>query len=232
MEVTNGSGCKVQPDAVSRVCETCEANWSWSPCTRFGIVALFLPFSTSTSPWEALSPDLGYGYFAMPAFLAGFVWLLTLRSLLPMRLTRPELWLCTALSVLGIMIPVSFWSWNIFAGQNSSAMPVGMWIYLIMLALLSTAGLGFLMLVRRLRLHPDYAAPSALRCGYLPNAIHCLYLFSGLTQEPDDLWRYRLEIGAVLVAVTVVLYPVEMGHFTRQGLRARQPKRPTPMSAI
>ena len=194
-----------------------------------GIVALFLPFSASTSPWEALS-DSGLRYLAMPAFLAGFVWLLTLRSLLPMRLTRPELWLCIALSALGIMIPVLLWFWNIFAGQNWWAMQLHEWIHLIMLTLLSTAGLGFLILVGRLRLHPDYAAPASLRCGYLPNAIGCLYLFSDFTQELYDLFRY-LEIGAVLVAATVVLYLVEMGHFTRQGLRARQPKRPTPMSA-
>lgn len=190
-----------------------------------GVVALFLPFTFSTSPCEALKYAEAR-HLALPAFLVALVWLLTLRSLLRFQLTRPELACCYVLATLAIMIPFVLPVWTVPATETPSPLQFRDWVYFALLGLLSLAGLGLLAWAQR-RLQPEYTAPVALRCGYLPNAISCLFVFSGLLREQDTIELFGLQIGAAVVAGIVVLYLGEIVFLLYHGQQVRFASCPT-----
>ncbi len=183
-----------------------------------GIVALFLPCIWGVSPWAVLakavqdssSAEGQFWFCAVPAFLAPFVWLLTLRSLFHRPLTRAELWLGAALVVLLMLVPLGFWLLR-FQATGGWTLPS--------LALLfgpALLGAGLLIILKRKGVASQFLAPLSLRCAYLPNAVFCLLFFSELGQD----WR-DLQVGAACVGATVILYLAEIVYLTRQGLRAR-----------
>jgi hypothetical protein len=183
-----------------------------------GIVALFLPVVWGYSPWTELAsfvqnPSSAEGQFwfcAVPAFLALFVWLQTLRSFFHRPLTKPELWLCAALVVLLMLVPLGIWLLRFQA--------TGGWTLPSLALLFGPAlfGAGLLIILKRKGVASQFLAPLSLRCAYLPNAVFCLLFFSELGQDWKDL-----QVGAACVAATLLLYLAEIVYLARQGLKTR-----------
>ncbi|MGA2444522.1 MAG: hypothetical protein ABSG50_03705 [Opitutaceae bacterium] len=183
-----------------------------------GIVALFLPFVWGYSPWKVLAesvqdPRSGaaeFWPFALPTFLTPFVWLQTLRSLFHRSLTRAELWLCAALVVLLMLVPLGFWLLKFLA--------TGGWTLPSLALLFGPApfAAGLLMTLKRKGVASQFLAPLSLRCAYIPNAVFCLVAFSEWGHDWKDL-----QVGAACVAATVILYLAEIVYLTRRGLKAR-----------
>ena len=183
-----------------------------------GIVALFLPFVWGYSPWKVLAesvqdPRSGaaeFWPFALPTFLTPFVWLQTLRSLFHRSFTRAELWLCAALVVLLMLVPLGFWLLKFLA--------TGGWTLPSLALLFGPApfAAGLLMTLKRKGVASQFLAPLSLRCAYIPNAVFCLVAFSEWGHDWKDL-----QVGAACVAATVILYLAEIVYLTRRGLKAR-----------
>jgi hypothetical protein len=185
-----------------------------------GIAALFLPFVWGYSPWIVLVgsvQDPGWGRdqlwpYALPGFVAPFACLQTLRSLFHQPLKKTELWLCLALVVLLMLVPLVFWLWLMVYGGGVSHLS-RLLALLFGLALLAA---GLLLTLKRKGVTSQFLAPLALRCAYVPNAVFCLLFFS----EWGHDWK-NLQVGAACVAATVLLYLAEVVCFTKQGLTAR-----------
>jgi hypothetical protein len=189
-----------------------------------GIFALFLPFYFEGSPWIVLAvfvrhlgsevsgglPPNPFMPLALPAFLAVFIWLQTLRSLFRKPLTKPELWLCIALVVLLMLVPLVWWLTDHELRDEAG------WSLLALLFGLALFAAGLLLMLKCRGVASQFLAPLALRCAYLPNAVFCLLLFSNGGRYWNDL-----HAGAACVGVTVVLYLAEIVYLTRQGLTTR-----------
>ena len=185
-----------------------------------GIAALFLPFVLDYSPWKVLAESVqnrslgadGAWPLALPAFLAIFVWLLTLRSLFHWPLRRAESWLHAGLAVPLMFVPLGFWLPLLEENANK-------WKLVLLAVLffgLALSAAGLLLILSRKGTAFGFLAPLALRCAYIPNAVFCLLFFSGWGHNWGDL-----RVGAACVGATVVLYLAEIVYLTRQGLTAR-----------
>lgn len=188
-----------------------------------GIVALFLPFVSGVSPWAALAWSVQHPRWladfilwpvALPAFLAAFVWLQTLRSLFRKPLTKPELWLCAALVVLLMLVPLVWWLWLMV----SMRLDVAEWRLPALLFGLALFAAGLLIMLKRKGVGFQFLAPLSLRCAFIPNAVYCLLLFSDGGKNWNDL-----QVGAACVGATVILYLAEIVYLARQGLKTRPP---------
>jgi hypothetical protein len=185
-----------------------------------GIAALFLPFVLDFSPWRVLAESVqnrnsgadGAWPLALPAFLAFFVWLLTLRSLFNWPLRRAESWLHAGLAVPVMFVSTGFWLPLLEESANEWKL-----VLLVVLFLgLALSAAGLLLILRRRGTAFGLLAPLALRCAYIPNAVFCLLFFSRWGHDWSDL-----RVGAACVGATVILYLVEIVYLTKQGLTDR-----------
>ena len=187
-----------------------------------GIAALFLPFVWGYSPWTLLAetvqdPSSGAARFwplALPAFLTPCVWLLTLRSLSPRPLSKPQLRLCVGLVVVLMLVPLVGWLWLTASSRAKPDTVDRIALGLLIGLVLFTAGL--LTTLKRKGVASQFLAPLSLRCAYIPNAVFCLLSFSELGQDWKDL-----QVGAACVGATVILYLAEIVYLTSQGLTTR-----------
>ena len=191
-----------------------------------GIAALLLPFTSGKSPWREIGGFLPwkFGWFwplALPASLAPFVCLQTLRSLFPPPLTKLELRLCTGLVGLLALFPLSLFWWEAVQSNGPAEWEKIIRLWLLFGSALVVAGL---LLTLKLRgVSAQFLVPIELRGSYIPGAVYGLLIFSEMGTD----WNL-LEVGAAFVGATVLLYLVEIVHLTRQGLKSR----PVAMSSI
>ena len=179
-----------------------------------GIVALFLPFTDDHSPWSELMNTIfdsfGFWPYALPAFVSLLVWVETLRSLSQKPPGKPELWFYALLAGLLSLVPLGFWLCSFISDKGG--LQLGDSIFLALLFGLTLFAVGSLAILKGKGVSFQVLAPLLLRCAYVPNAVACLVYFS----------RFRLQMGAAFVAVTVVLYLAEIVELTKLGWRARR----------
>lgn len=162
-----------------------------------GISAIFLPFSGSVSPMEAVR--YGFGGFldgiwklGSPFFLSVLILGASLHSIISGTLSKVERWIAYILSISIVCITLSFFI-------SSSPSDFSKWI--ILLATILPLAFGLFLVNRSLKIEKlkMFSPIMAMQTAYLGNCVFCLIGFY------DDL-----EIGAYCALVTAVLYVVHM----------------------
>jgi hypothetical protein len=167
------------------------------------VVLLFLPYTSGTSPWAAVSGSEGYAIALLgwPFFLAIVICIAQARLFLKQNFSGTERaiyrFLACAALVCGLaLLTLGTWTEG-FTKEN-----IG-WDL--------TFGIPFLvavfLIVFAIRLGPEKAALVALKAAWIPNAIMC-----GINFWPRSFFS-GWEIGAYLAAFTIVLYSVEIALF-------------------
>lgn len=169
-----------------------------------GTAALFLPFTSDTSPLRALVAAVTPGAFpfrliflAVPFFLSIAILAYQARSLMVDRIPDAEIAIAYALSivamlsVLGFIAPLAFADYVISRHETIS-----------IVVAIAFVGTNLLVLLRnrRAELPRDATAEAFLLGGYLPNSAFCLAAF-----YPDGLFS-GWNIGAYLIAVVSLGY--------------------------
>lgn len=167
-----------------------------------GTAALFLPFTSGVSPWEAVYKDFLGRFFLLgaPFFLSILILAWQARRLVVDRTSTAEIAVAYALSMVAMLSVLGFVTW-LLTVKDSPGKPNEIISIALCIAL---AGANMLLLVRnrRARLSREATAETFLLGGYLPNAIFCLVMW--YPQEIFSGW----EIGAYMIAVVCVGYVV------------------------
>lgn len=158
-----------------------------------GVVALFLPFSWSTTPLEAL-PSGSLWRFALPAFLAPFIFLASIRWLTAGGLSRPERIACDLLAVAALAA-------LLLTYLAVRGVPPRLTEWIGLLGPLLVLGFGAWEYLRNPKVGrgTPFGPILMLQGAYIANAILVLAGFF-----PD--W----EIGAYCVLVTTMAYAVQI----------------------
>ena len=160
-----------------------------------GIVAIFLPFTWSTSPFSAaLEKDLGLWKIALPAFLPVIIPIASLRWLFATTLSKPERAIAYFASAIGAVIVCITLSG---IATNLEGWPTNLIEWLSIIIPLVTLGVGLFTLFRTRKnlIVKPFLPIMMLQIIYLADCLLCLISFFG-----------EWQIGAYLSLVTAIAY--------------------------
>jgi len=163
------------------------------------IVLLFLPYTTDTSPWEAvrewndfwLGPEIAL--LGLPFFLSLLVFVVEAQLFLKKSLPKTERIVCHIFAYAALACGLLILTLGIRGNGFSEMIPL-----FLIFGIPSLIAISLMFLARRLG--PDKATLVAMRAAWLPNAITCGILF----------WTEGWQIGAYLAAFTIALYAGEI----------------------
>ena len=167
------------------------------------IVLLFLPYTSGTSPWVAVSGSKGYGVALLggPFFLATAIYIAQVRLFLKKNFSGTERAIYRFLAyaaLAGGLVLLTLATWT----EGFTKETIGLDLMF---------GVPFLvavfLIIFAMRLGPEKAALATLKVAWLPNAIMC-----GINFWPRSFFS-GWETGAYLAAFTIVLYSVEITLF-------------------
>jgi hypothetical protein len=167
------------------------------------IVLLFLPYTSGTSPWAAVSGSDGYSVALLggPFFLAIVICIAQVRLFLKKSFPRTERAIYRSLAYAALacgLVLLTLGTWT--EGFTEEGIGLDLMFGIPFLVVVS-------LIVLARRLGPEKAALVALKAAWLPNAIMC-----GITYWPRSFFS-GWQIGAYLAAFTIVLYSVEITLF-------------------
>jgi hypothetical protein len=163
------------------------------------VVLLFLPYTSNTSPWTAISGSMEYGVALLgwPFFLAIVICIVQVRLFLNKSFSGTERTIYRLLACAALAVGLVFiWAEGFTKETIGWDLTFGIPFLVAVLLIVFTA-----------RLSPEKAAIVALKAAWLPNAIMC-----GINFWPRSFFS-GWEIGAYLAAFTIILYSVEITLF-------------------
>lgn len=172
-----------------------------------GIVSLFLPFTMSVSPMQALL-EKDFWKLAAPFFLSILISIASLRLLITGSFSRSWLTIGYVISAGSAIITISFF----FTG-NSSPSEFMEWIALALAIVVLLAGSWLVIAKSRKQITEGYCPLIALQVAYLANCLMCLVLFR---PESSSMFGFSWQIGAWFSLATAMIYLLQIYLFTTQ----------------
>jgi uncharacterized membrane protein (DUF373 family) len=173
-----------------------------------GIVSLFLPFTLSVSPMQALQ-EKDFWKLAAPFFLSVLISLAVLRWLITSSFSRSWQAIGYIISAGSAFITISFF----FTGSISPSEFME-WIAFAAAVVVILASSWLVIAKLRKQLAGGYCPLIALQVAYLANCLMCLVLFR---PENSSMFGFSWQIGAWFSLATAVIYLLQIYLFTRQS---------------
>jgi hypothetical protein len=173
-----------------------------------GIASLFLPFTMSVSPMQALL-EKDFWKLAAPFFLSVLISIASLRWIIMGSFSRTWKTIAYIFGTWSSCITISF-----FFTAGASTSEFMEWIALAVAVAVLLSGSWLVISKLRKQTAGGYCPLIALQVAYLANCLMCLVLFR---PESSSMFGFSWQVGAWFSLATVVIYLLQIYLFTMQS---------------